>query len=181
MVATPLLGGALVADVAAASVAAIGCAPIVSCVDQAITLSASGNGRLWPTLGSKVAEIFRRPVAFFTSAAFLWLWFVYAITYAAANTALTMSRALGISPTLPVLACSTVANMAASLAKDAAFARDGRRDAVDPELPQEPPQRVARRQRLRIDARTDVRWARAAHRWKAPVETVLTEYHLVCT
>ena len=117
------LVGALAADVAAASIAAVGCAPLVSCVDQAITLSASGQAQLWPTLGSKIADIGKAPVKFFKSAAFLWLWFNYAITYTAANCAFTISRALGASPVLPVLICSTAANMGASLAKDAAFAK----------------------------------------------------------
>ena len=117
------LVGALAADVAAASIAAVGCAPLVSCVDQAITLSASGQAQLWPTLGSKIADIGKAPVKFFKSAAFLWLWFNYAITYTAANCAFTISRALGASPVLPVLVCSTAANMGASLAKDAAFAK----------------------------------------------------------
>ena len=117
------LVGALAADVAAASIAAVGCAPVVACVDQAITLSASGQAELWPTLGAKLKEIGEKPVQFFKSPAFLWLWFNYALTYAAANCALTISRALGVSPVLPVLVCSTAANTGASLAKDAAFAK----------------------------------------------------------
>ena len=69
------------------------CAPLVACVDQAITLSASGQQKLWPTLVSKLQEIVKEPVKFFSSAAFLWLWFVYSLTYAVANSASTISRA----------------------------------------------------------------------------------------
>ena len=95
------LVGALAADVAAASIAAVGCAPLVSCVDQAITLSASGQAQLWPTLGSKIADIGKALVKFFKSAAFLWLWFNYAITYTAANGAFTISRG-------PTAACAGI-------------------------------------------------------------------------
>jgi len=123
MVVPPPLAAALFADVASGATAAIGCAPLVACVDQAITLSASGDAKLWPTLGEKIAGIVKEPVKFFSSAAFIWLWFVYALTYAVANSAATIARACGVSPTIPVLVCSTAANMGASIAKDAAFAR----------------------------------------------------------
>ena len=72
----PAIVPALVADVASGGMAAVGCAPLVACVDQAITLSASGEAKLWPTLGEKIVGIFKEPVKFFTSAAFIWLWFV---------------------------------------------------------------------------------------------------------
>ena len=123
MVVPPPLAAALVADVASGGIAAVGCAPLVACVDQAITLSASGDAKLWPTLGEKIVGIVKEPINFFSSAAFIWLWFVYALTYAVSNSAATISRALGISPILPVLVASTAANMGASIAKDAAFAR----------------------------------------------------------
>ena len=117
------LAGALAADICAGGLAAFGCAPLVSCVDQAITLSASGDAKLWPTIFEKIAGIARSPAKFFTSAVFWWLWSLFAVTYAVANVAATLARACGISPTVPVLIFSTAANMAVCIAKDAAFAR----------------------------------------------------------
>ncbi len=144
MLAPPPLVGALVADVAAGGVAAIGCAPLVACVDQAITLSASGQQELWPTLGAKIAEIFKAPVKFFTSAAFIWLWFVYCLTYAVANSAATISRALGLAPAIPVLVCSTAANMGARL--------DGRGQTTDRARGKNPRPLTARRSMSRAAA-----------------------------
>ena len=129
------LAGALAADVAAGGLAAVGCAPLVACTDQAITLSANGGAKLWPTLIENINGVAKKPVAFLSSAAFKWLWFVYFATYAVANMAATLSKACGISPTLPVLVCSTVANMGTCIAKDAAFARMLSREGEDKPVP----------------------------------------------
>jgi hypothetical protein len=131
----PPLVAALAADVAAGGLAAVGCAPLVACTDQAITLNANGGAKLWPTLIDKMKGVVRKPVAFFSSAAFVWLWFVYFMTYAVANATATLSRACGVSPTIPVLVCSTIANMGTCVAKDAAFARMLSRQGEDKPVP----------------------------------------------
>ena len=68
----PPLVAALAADVAAGGLAAVGCAPLVACTDQAITLNANGGAKLWPTLIDKMKGVVRKPVAFFSSAAFVY-------------------------------------------------------------------------------------------------------------
>ena len=74
-------------------------------------------------MGSKLANIAKAPVKFFSSASFLWIWAVYALTYATANVVESIALALGASPATPVLISSTFANMGICLAKDAAFAK----------------------------------------------------------
>ena len=78
---------------------------------------------LWAAMGSKLANIAKAPVKFFSSASFLWIWAVYALTYATANVVESIALALGASPATPVLISSTFANMGICLAKDAAFAK----------------------------------------------------------
>ena len=113
----------LARDLGAAVCAGCICAPLVAVIDEAITLSAAGKKDLWPAIGSKLSNIAKAPVAFATSASFLWLWAVYSLTYATANVVETIALALGASPATPVLLCSTAANMGICLAKDAAFAK----------------------------------------------------------
>jgi hypothetical protein len=51
------------------------------------------------------------------------LWFVYSVTYLAANSIDTISESFGMNPAIPVLIASTTANTIACITKDAAFAR----------------------------------------------------------
>ena len=113
----------LVTDLGAAVCAGSICAPLVAVIDEAITLSAAGKKDLWAAMGSKLANIAKAPVKFFSSASFLWIWAVYALTYATANVVESIALALGASPATPVLISSTFANMGICLAKDAAFAK----------------------------------------------------------
>lgn len=113
----------LASDVAAAAGAAITAAPLVAVIDEAITLSAAGKKNMWTAMGDKLVSIARAPISFFGSASFLWLWAVYAVTYATANGVETISKAVGVSPATPVLICSTGANMGMCLLKDSAFAK----------------------------------------------------------
>ena len=113
----------LVRDLGAAVCAGSICAPLVAVIDEGITLSAAGKKDLWAAIGSKLANIAKAPVKFFSSASFLWIWAVYSLTYATANVVESIALALGASPATPVLLCSTAANMGICLAKDAAFAK----------------------------------------------------------
>ena len=113
----------LVRDICAAVCAGSICAPLVAVIDEAITLSAAGKKDLWAAIGSKLANIAKAPVKFFSSASFLWIWAVYSLTYATANVVESIALAVGASPATPVLLCSTAANMGICLAKDAAFAK----------------------------------------------------------
>jgi hypothetical protein len=121
--ARPMLGPLLASDLAAAAGAAFTAAPLVAVIDEAITLSAAGKKGLWKAIGDKLAAVARSPISFFGSVSFLWLWAVYALTYATANTVETIAKAAGANPATPVLLCSTAANLGICLMKDAAFAR----------------------------------------------------------
>ena len=110
-------------DIAAGAGAAITAAPLVAVIDEAITLSAAGKKGLWKAIGDKLISILQGPISFMFSASFLWLWAVYAATYATANAVDTISKSMGANPATPVLLCSTAANMGMCLLKDAAFAK----------------------------------------------------------
>lgn len=118
----PLLPALLVSDAVAGVLAGSVCAPLVAIIDEAITLSAAGKKELWSAIGGKLFRITKAPVRFLRSASFLWLWAVYAVTYATANAADSFARAVGHDPATPVLLCSTAANMGMCLLKDKAFA-----------------------------------------------------------
>ena len=75
----------LAADLAAAIIAGAICAPLVAVIDEAITVSTAGKKKMWPAIGDKLVSILKAPLSFLASAPFLWLWAVYAITYASAN------------------------------------------------------------------------------------------------
>lgn len=113
----------LASDAAAAAGAAITAAPLVAVIDEAITLSAAGKKGLWKAIGDKLSSIAGAPISFFGSVSFVWLWAVYAVTYATANGMETIAKAAGANPATPVLLCSTLANLGMCLMKDAAFAR----------------------------------------------------------
>jgi hypothetical protein len=113
----------LAADLVPSAIAAALCAPLVVCIDQAVTLSASRKQDLWPVLSDKIRGMINAPIAFFKSAAFLWVWMVYFLTYGSANMARTVAETYGVPEALPVLLTSTIANMSGSLAKDTGFAR----------------------------------------------------------
>jgi hypothetical protein len=115
----PVLSG----DVVAGVVAAAGVAPFVSAVDRAITLNAAGKKELWTALQENLQETAKAPVATVKSVPFLWLWFVYAVTYVAANTTDTLSVTNHVNPAIPVLIASTAFNTVACVAKDASFAK----------------------------------------------------------
>ena len=117
------LAGRLVGDVCAGTCASAITAPLVTCVDRAMTLNAAGQQELWPAFIEELVDIPTKPVAFFTSAPFLWIWLAYGITYVVANVCSTVSHALGRSPALPVLLATTSVNTLVCIAKDAKFAQ----------------------------------------------------------
>jgi len=122
-VARSAMAPLLASDLTAAAGAAITAAPLVAVIDEAITLSAAGKKNMWKAIGDKLGSIAQAPFSFFGSASFLWLWAVYAVTYATANAVETVAKAVGANPATPVLLCSTAANMGMCLLKDAAFAK----------------------------------------------------------
>ena len=95
----------------------------MAAIDTAITKNASGAMSLFPSLREELLVLQRKPLTYLTAPPFRWLWAVFFSTYAAANTADTLSRANGMSHTMPVLVSSTAANMSSAMAKDSAFAK----------------------------------------------------------
>ena len=87
---TPML---IAGDLAAAIIAGAICAPLVAVIDEAITVSAAGKKKMWPAIGDKLVSILKAPLSFLASAPFIWLWAVYALTYASANCTETVCRA----------------------------------------------------------------------------------------
>jgi hypothetical protein len=113
----------LCGDVGAGVFAAAGAAPLISAVDRAITLNSAGKQELWSALHDIIDEMVQHPIQMLRSTPFLWLWFVYASTYIAANSMDTISVSNNLNPVFAVLAVSTIVNSAACLAKDAAFVK----------------------------------------------------------
>jgi len=112
------------ADLSSAAVSALMCAPLISGIDRAITTNASGVKPFWPALRESTLAILTQPRAVIRGAPFRWLALVYGATYGAANLADTYSRRnLLDNAKVAVLASSTTANTAATIAKDRAFAQ----------------------------------------------------------
>ena len=105
------------ADVAAAAATSLVISPVVAMFDRAITENASGRARLLPSLLNSARGFAAAPVAFFRSPTFGWLWFVYACTYSAANLTDTACTAARVSPALPKVATTTLANTASGVMK----------------------------------------------------------------
>ena len=74
------LSSGLVADAAAATVAAITVAPLVSAIDRAVAEQAAGTRGLWPSLFSSISQILTNPAAYARSPQFLYIAMVYAGT-----------------------------------------------------------------------------------------------------
>jgi hypothetical protein len=112
----------VLADLGVAATSGALAAPFVAAIDTAITMNASGKGELWPSLQKELRTLTLRPLKYATGAPFRWLWAVFFSTYAAANTADTLSRAAGRSPEKYVLSASTAANMTSAMAKVSSIA-----------------------------------------------------------
>ena len=120
---TTVLAWKLCGDFASAVCASIAVSPVVASMDRAITKNAAGAQPLWPALADGLKELAKRPLTNLTSVPSRWLMLVYSATYGAANSANTICKHFGYSPSLPVLGGSTAANMSTGVAKDRAFAR----------------------------------------------------------
>ena len=98
---------------------------------QAITKSASGES-LWGALGRRIGSIVLKPVEFFSSVAFVWMWIVYSATYVATNSLKTIEAETGIQLGFAATFMVAVVNMSCGIAKDAAYAKMfGSKDAKD--------------------------------------------------
>ena len=117
-----LPGRELGADLGAAVTAGAAVAPLLACVDRAVTENAARPGVLWGSFFRQLGEVAARPGAFFGGPAFRWLWFVYGGTYFVANAAETAARHLRRDAKAGKLAATSAFNSSASLAKDSAFA-----------------------------------------------------------
>jgi len=113
----------VIGDYAAAATAAAMSAPLVACVDVAITKNTAGTERMWPSFFQEVSALARQPLAALRRPTVGWLFMLYVGTYGAANSVRTVTEARKVDSTVPVLAASTVANGSISIAKDRAFAR----------------------------------------------------------
>jgi hypothetical protein len=113
----------LAVDVAAAGVTAFCVAPLIAAFDEAITRSASGEMNLWTALGNRLKSIVTKPGQFFTSAAFKWMWIVYAATYITANSLKTLETAAGFGFGFATTLAVTIVNMSCGIAKDSAYSK----------------------------------------------------------
>ena len=109
-------------DVGAAALTAFAVAPLIAAFDEAITRSAAGES-LWGSLGVRLGSILGMPAEFFSSAAFIWMWIVYAATYATTNSLKSIEAVFGVRLGFLATLCVTVVNMSCGIAKDAAFAQ----------------------------------------------------------
>lgn len=113
----------LAVDAVSAGLTALCVAPLLAAFDEAITRSASGEANLWTALGARLRAIVTKPGAFLRSAAFRWMFVVYAATYATANSLKTIERAAGLKFGFASTLAVTMVNMACGIAKDAAYAK----------------------------------------------------------
>jgi hypothetical protein len=98
-------------------------APAISSVDKALAENASGRADLKDSLISSVKDLFMRPPRFFSSPAYLWLWFVYSSTYSAANIVTTWSEQTNRDPGVAKFFITSGVNMSTCILKDQAFAK----------------------------------------------------------
>mmetsp|Transcript_17126 Transcript_17126/g.32580 ORF Transcript_17126/g.32580 Transcript_17126/m.32580 type:complete len:260 (-) Transcript_17126:140-919(-) len=113
----------LLADTVAAYIAGAAVAPIISAVDRGLAENASGKQALLPSFVNSMKAMVARPVTFFTSPQFFWIWLVYGSTYAAANTCQTICDRRKQDVAIPKLMSTFVVNTTTCIAKDQAFAK----------------------------------------------------------
>lgn len=112
----------LAVDAGSAGLTALAVAPLIAAFDEAITKSASG-GSLWGSLGGRLNSIVSQPAEFFGSVAFIWMWIVYAATYATSNSLKSIEASTGVKLGFLSTFCVTIVNMSCGIAKDAAYAK----------------------------------------------------------
>ena len=98
--------------------------PLTSTIDVAVSVSASGEITVPRALLSGALRWLRTPLTMLREPTFLLCWFVYIVTYIAANLITCLcARHFFISPVLPKLIGVTAINMTACVYKDARVAQ----------------------------------------------------------
>lgn len=111
-------------EVLAGLVASFVVTPLTSTIDVAVSVSASGEVSVPRALVRGALRWVRTPLTMLREPSFLLCWFVYIVTYIAANLIeCVCTRQLLISPVLPKLVGVTAVNMSACVYKDARVAQ----------------------------------------------------------
>ncbi|KAJ3159571.1 hypothetical protein HDU86_001580 [Geranomyces michiganensis] len=113
----------LAAEIAAATTAGAIVSPIITIIDRAIFLNASGAQRLASALLAGARELVAHPVKAFRQPACLFMFAVYAGTYATANTVHTICDYEGWDWFYPKFIATSVANVGLCVAKDVYFTK----------------------------------------------------------
>lgn len=108
---------------AAAIVASAAASPLIAIVDKAITSNASGREPLWSCMKSGLRMLVKEPATFLRQPSFKWILGVYATTYLAANTTQLVCELKDTPWQYPKFLVTSGVNIAASVAKDRAFAK----------------------------------------------------------
>jgi hypothetical protein len=67
-------------------------APFLTVVDKALVQRSVGSHTIWSSGRESVIAMVQKPVAYFKSPTFLWMWATYALTYSAANSLRTWTE-----------------------------------------------------------------------------------------
>lgn len=114
----------LMGDLVAAVGAALCATPLAMTVDVAVTKASSGDATVAQALFDGLSSLVTEPLTLIRSPTYKLVLFVALCTYASANLARAVCELyLDISPALPVLVCSTGANMMSSIYKDVRIAQ----------------------------------------------------------
>jgi hypothetical protein len=115
-------GSGLLADFAAAGIAGVAVAPVISAVDQALAENASGRAKLFPSFFGSLKSMAANPLKYLASPTFYWIWIVYGGTYLAANLTESACKARDMDAAFPKWVTTSVTNTSTCIAKDKAFA-----------------------------------------------------------
>ena len=115
-------GAGLLADFAAAGIAGVAVAPVISAVDQALAENASGRAKLFPSFFGSLKSMAANPIKYLASPTFYWIWIVYGGTYLAANLTESACKARDMDSSFPKWVSTSVTNTTTCIAKDKAFA-----------------------------------------------------------
>lgn len=110
-------------DVLSAFTAGLCVAPLITPVDIAVTSAQSGKQKLFVAFSQQLKIMIVTPHKFLTDKPFLWIYAVYALTYAANNTIDSLCKIYHVNDVIPKLIGVTATNMTISILKDSALAR----------------------------------------------------------
>jgi len=113
----------LVVDLFSATVSSFLASPFVTILDQAVSCNSSGKRELFQEIKACARAFIHHPIRFCKSPAFLWVWGLYASTYAAHNITETLCVSKDIQASTPKFVSASIVNMSMVLAKDRAFTR----------------------------------------------------------